>query len=137
MRVLRAAPAASAPTALDALGRHCAERLSARLARPERADGDWSIAPPRGCRCELCRRLAAFLADPRQRRLEWPLAQQKRRHVHQRLDLHELPVLHRTRRSGRPFTLLLDKTETLFEREADERRRWRADLEWLAARAGS
>jgi hypothetical protein len=135
MRVLRAAPAASAPAALDVLGRHCGDRLAALLAQPERADGDWSIAPPRGCRCDLCQRLAAFLADPQQRRLEWPLAQQKRRHIHGTLDAHELPVLHRTRRSGSPFTLLLEKTQALFQREADERRRWRADLDWLAARA--
>ena len=52
--------------------------------------------------------------------------------MHSRLDAHELPVRHKTRRAGRPTSLVLEKTEALFEREAAERRRWRADLEWLA-----
>jgi hypothetical protein len=90
---------------------------------------------PRRCRCDLCGRLDAFLADPQQRRLEWPLANERRRHVHAELDMHEIPVRHQTRRSGRPYTLVLDKTEALFEREAAERRRWQADLEWLTARS--
>jgi len=47
--------------------------------------------------------------------------------------MHEIPVRHQTQRSGRPYTLVLDKTEALFEREAAERRRWQADLEWLTA----
>jgi hypothetical protein len=34
---------------------------------------------------------------------------------------------------GSPYTLVLDTTEALFERAAAERRRWRADLEWLTA----
>jgi hypothetical protein len=32
---------------------------------------------------------------------------------------------------GRPFTLVLTKTEELFRREAEERRDWRADLRRL------
>jgi hypothetical protein len=37
---------------------------------------------PEGCRCELCATLGAFLADPGETRLEWPLAKDKRMHVH-------------------------------------------------------
>ena len=69
--------------------------------------------------------------------LEWPLAQQLRRHVHDRIDAHELPVRHETRRSGRPFTLVLEKTRALFEREAAARRSWQADRDWLAKLAGA
>jgi hypothetical protein len=54
-------------------------------------------------------------------------------HVHQRLDAHELPVRHETRRSGSPYALVLTKTEDLFAREAAERRSLQADLEWLAS----
>jgi hypothetical protein len=39
-------------------------RLSARLARPQRAADDWSIELPAGCTCPLCAELGAFLADP-------------------------------------------------------------------------
>ena len=54
--------------------------------------------------------------------------------MHRRLDDHELPVRHETRRSGSPFTLVLTKTEGLFKREATERRSWQPDLAWLAGR---
>ena len=87
-----------------------------------------AVALPDGCRCELCSRLGAFLADPVRQRLEWPLAQQSRGHIHQRIDASELPVRHETRRSGRPYTLILSKTKELFEREARERRSWQSDL---------
>jgi len=144
MGVLRAAaagPKARAVPALQDLARHCTRLLSARLERPAREEDDWSIALPGGCPCPLCGRLGAFLAAAKQQRLEWPLAKEARRHVHGRLDAHELPVRHKTRRAGRPYVLVLEKTEALFEREAAERRRWHADLEWLArppgGRAGS
>jgi hypothetical protein len=91
------------------------------------------MALPIDCRCGLCARLREFLADSRQRRLEWPLAKDRRRHVHQVLDAHEMPVRHRTRRSGSPFTLVLEKMDALFVRAAAERRRWRADLDWLTS----
>jgi hypothetical protein len=51
------------------------------------------------------------------------------------IDAHDLPVTHVTRRSGRPFTLVLTKAEALFEREARERNLWRRDLHWLAETA--
>jgi hypothetical protein len=43
----------------------------------------------------------------------------------------ELPVTHQTRRSGRPYTLVLTKTDALFERERQARRRDEDDLAWL------
>jgi hypothetical protein len=117
---------------IDIIARHCAARLEARLARPARAAGDWSIELPEGCRCELCETLGAFLGDPARRTFEWPLAEQRRRHVHGRIDQGELPVHHQTRRSGRPFTLVLSKTDALFAREREARQRDQTDLAWLA-----
>jgi hypothetical protein len=43
--------------------------------------------------------------------------QYRRAHVHSRIDAAELPVDHRTRRVGRPYTLMLSKSATLFDRE--------------------
>jgi hypothetical protein len=37
-----------------------------------------------------------------------------------------------TRRQGRPYTLVLNKTEALFAREQEARARDETDLEWLA-----
>ncbi len=64
----------------------------------------------------LCAKLAAVLADPNRSRLEWPLAKVRRQHVHRRLDDHELPVRHETRRTGSPYSLVLIKKPELFER---------------------
>jgi hypothetical protein len=116
---------------VDQVRRHCARRLAARLARPERAADDWSIADPGGCDCDLCATLGDFLADPARPRFEWPIKQESRRHVHSRIDRDELPVDHPTIRKGRPYTLVLAKTTALFEREAQARRRDEADLAWL------
>jgi hypothetical protein len=93
--------------------------------------------PPHRCKCGLCPTLARFLASPSQTQLEWRLAKDDRRHVHGMLDGHELPVRHETRRSGRPFTLVLTKTRALFEREEAQRRRWQAELAWAEAVAGT
>ncbi|MGP3921081.1 2OG-Fe(II) oxygenase [Nonomuraea sp. 10N515B] len=109
----------------------CAERIQTSLAQPQRAPGDWSIALPTGCACGLCEVLGSFLQHPERRAFDWPLAKDNRRHVHARLDDAELPVRHETRRQGRPYTLVLTKTEALFERERLTRARHEADLAWL------
>jgi hypothetical protein len=38
-----------------------------------------------------------------------------------------------TRRQGRPYTLVLNKTDALFTREQEARTRDETDLEWLVA----
>jgi hypothetical protein len=119
---------------LGELAADCAARLRARVARPERALGDWSIElPADGCTCELCDTLRVFLEDKNRRTFEWPLAKQRRQHVHSRIDAAELPVTHVTRRQGSPYTLVLNKTDALFAREQEARSRDETDLEWLAA----
>jgi hypothetical protein len=116
------------------LAADCSARLRARLTRPQRASGDWTIKLPAGrCTCDLCDTLRVFLEDPDRRTFEWPLAQQRRQHVHARIDAAELPVTHKTRRQGRPYTLALHKTDALFAREQEARARDEIDLEWLAA----
>jgi hypothetical protein len=116
---------------LERLHRHCVGELTAVLAAPPRAADDWSIEPPARCRCELCQKLAAFLADREQVRFEWPLSTEKRSHVHQQIDAYELPVVHSTRRKGRPYTLLLAKTKALFAKEEQRREAHERHLAWL------
>ena len=140
VEVLRAAERLPAPIrtrmGVEDVGRYCADRLEARLARPVRAAGDWSIQPPAGCSCVLCQTLATFLADSGTRVLEWPIKQDDRRHVHSVIDAAELPVRHQTRRKGRPYTLVLTKGDELFEREQQARQRDRNALA-LARRLAS
>jgi hypothetical protein len=121
---------------LGVVAADCAARLRARLALPQRAEGDWSIELSAGCTCELCASVRKFLAGP-DRVFEWPLAEQRRRHVHERIDRAELPVTHVTRRQGRPYTLVLTKTEALFTHDHDARAAATADLKWLEARWNS
>ncbi|MGZ5472488.1 MAG: 2OG-Fe(II) oxygenase [Thermoanaerobaculia bacterium] len=109
----------------------CTESLAARLSAPPREPGDWSIPAELGCRCERCSELHAFLTARERRVFEWPLAKEHRAHVHQTIERHELPLSHETRRTGRPYTLVLTKREALFERDAAQRKRWINDLEWL------
>ena len=96
-----------------------------------RASDDWAIAPPGRCSCELCGELSRFLMAKSRTTLEWPLAKDRRAHVHGILDEHDLPVTHTTRREGSPYTLVLTKTSALFEREAAERAAWKLGLDRL------
>jgi hypothetical protein len=136
VQVLRAArapaPAGRGAPGIDTIEDRCVRRLKARLAGPDRADDDWSIELPGGCGCELCTMLGEFLSDRARRSFEWPLAKEGRRHIHSRIDAAELPVRHQTRRTGRPYTLVLTKNEALFERDRQARRRGEADLAWLS-----
>jgi 2OG-Fe(II) oxygenase superfamily len=133
--VLRATPKQRwSAMGLDALAADCSVALEAGLARPPRAGADWSIKLPNGCGCELCAELRVFLEDPIPTSLEWPLAKDRRAHIHRRIDASELPVDHQTRRTGRPYTLLLRKTDALFQRERRQRRQDERHLAWLLTR---
>jgi hypothetical protein len=120
---------------LDAVARDCAERLGAIIARPPRDDDDWSIEWA-GCGCGLCDTLGTFLGSRSRRVFEWPLATDGRRHVHAGIDSAGLPVRHQTRRQGRPYTLVLTKTDELFTRGKNARHQAVTDLEWLRSAWG-
>jgi len=122
-----------AGSGFDTLARNALAQLESWLARPRRDPNDWSIEPPGGCACAVCVTLNDFLADSELRVLDWPLKEQSRRHVHERIDRHELPVRHVTHRVGRPYTLELRKMPALFERDKQERQAVEADLQWLLA----
>jgi hypothetical protein len=120
---------------LDAIARDCAQRLSAIIARPPREDDDWSIAWS-GCGCGVCDTLGTFLGSRSRRVLDWPLATDGRRHVHAQIESAGLPVRHQTRRQGRPYTLVLTKTDELFTRGKDARHQAVTDLAWLRSTWG-
>jgi hypothetical protein len=120
---------------LDVVARDCGQRLGAVIARPLRDEDDWSIEWT-GCGCDLCGTLGTFLGSRSQRIFEWPLATDGRRHVHTQIDAAALPVRHQTRRQGRPYTLVLTKTDELFTREKDARHKAVTDLAWLTSAWG-
>jgi 2OG-Fe(II) oxygenase superfamily len=115
------------------LAADCAARLRCQLDRPRREPSDWSVTlPAGGCTCDLCAALQEFLAAPDRRTLEWPLAKQRRQHVHTRIDAAEMPVTHVTKRQGSPYILVLRKTDDLFASEQKARGQAGSDVKWLA-----
>jgi hypothetical protein len=120
------------PAGLDTVARDCAERLGTIIARPPREEDDWSIEWT-GCGCGLCDTLGTFLGSRSRRILAWPLATDGRRHVHTQIDSAGLPVRHQTRRQGRPYTLVLTKTDELFTRATNARHKAVTDLAWLTS----
>jgi hypothetical protein len=135
-RSAAALPAAARRAAgLDLVARDCAGRLRVIIARPLRDADDWSIDWA-GCGCALCDALGTFLGSRSRRILEWPLAKDGRRHVHTQIDSAELPVRHQTRREGRPYTLVLTKTDELFTRQQETRDKAVTDLTWLRSAWG-
>lgn len=111
-----------------ALAEHASALLTAFLTRPARRDGDWSVAwtSPGGQDPD---RLATFLASATERTLDWPLAEPRRRVIHRLIEGAALPVSHVTRRTGRPYTLVLRKTDELFSAERVARLRAQQDLD--------
>jgi hypothetical protein len=87
-------------------------------------------------RVRRVRRAGDVSGFPVARTFEWPLATDGRRHVHTRIDSAGLPVRHQTRRKGRPYTLMLTKTDELFAREKDARHKAVTDLAWLTSAWG-
>lgn len=120
---------------LVAVAVDCRDRLTRLVDSPARAEDDWSIEWT-GCGCGECVRLETFLRSESARAHDWPLAKPGRQHVHRQIDDAGLPVRHTTRRQGRPFTLVLEKTEALFQQEQDTRRQAQRDLDWLGSTFG-
>lgn len=118
--------------AVVAVAQDCRDRLARLLDGPARAEGDWSIEWT-GCGCRECARLEAFLGSESERTHEWPLAKPGRQHVHRQIDDVGLPVQHTTRRQGRPYTLILEKTKALFQQEQDTRSQAKRDLDWVVS----
>jgi len=131
------APAAVRSLGLQPLYRHVVEMLEVVLAAKVRSSDDWSIEPPSGCKCELCKELSAFLRDRARIEYAWPLAKEGRQHLHGILDRHGLPVTHMTIRRGRPQTLVLTKGTALFARDKASRARQNALLDWLKKQRGA
>lgn len=49
--------------------------------------------------------------------LELPLASERRRHLHNQIDLKQLDLTHETRCSGRPYVLVCKKTTASYARQ--------------------
>lgn len=86
-----------------------------------RNDNDWSIKETLPCKCKDCRYLTNFLVNTKEQTHVWPLAKDRRQHIHEVIDGMGLPVTHVTLRQGSPQKLVLKKTIELFTRENSEK----------------
>ncbi|MEE4378466.1 MAG: 2OG-Fe(II) oxygenase [Candidatus Competibacteraceae bacterium] len=105
------------------LRRYVVDQLTDEFSKPVRKTDDWAITQTVSCTCADCKTLNAYLQASSERQKVWPLAQGRRAHIHRAIDGLGVPVTHQTRREGRPYQLVLSKTDDLFKREAVRRKR--------------
>ena len=92
------------------------EELESRVSCPPQEPTDWRRQSATGCGCADCAELSRFLTDPQTATLRLPLAESRRRHMHQIIDGKQLDTTHVTERRGRPYTLVCTKTKASYER---------------------
>jgi hypothetical protein len=90
--------------------------LETREAHPPQGPADWRRNSATGCDCADCKQLSRFLADPTAQTLRLPLPEQRRRHLHEKIERNQLDTTHVTERKGRPYTLVCTKTKASYER---------------------
>jgi 2OG-Fe(II) oxygenase superfamily len=105
-------------------------RLSEIISR-QRAANDWSIRTLPPCKCKDCKILKDFLSNSSAQSHVWPLAKDRRQHIHQIIDGSALPVTHVTHREGSPHKLVLKKTEELFSLDKLEKKAAKNAMEAL------
>lgn len=113
------------------------EELEGRAANPPEAPTDWRRGSKMSCDCEDCGHVRRFLDDPSKEILRFPVAKERRRHLHQVIDRNRLDLTHETERRGSPYTLVCTKTSASHERaveahrvDLDHLRQIRDLLEW-------
>jgi len=111
------------------LREHCLAQLRSATAEPVLAPADWRRDAELGCNCQDCQALSRFLADPAAPVARFPLAEQRRRHLHARIDHQRCDCTHVTERKGRPYTLVCQKTSASYERR---KRQYQWDRKLLA-----
>ncbi len=105
------------------------EELEVRKSQPPREPTDWRRESATGCNCADCKELSRFLEDSQAQTLRLPLAENRRRHLHNVIDKRKLDTTHTTERRGRPYTLVCSKTKASYERAL---KAYHVDLEHLA-----
>jgi len=127
---------AKVPIANSAISRWlatCRRELEDRTAEPPQKPTDYRRDDQLSCNCQDCRELSTFLADPEQRQGRFPLAKERRRHLHNIIDGNRCDSTHATERRGRPYTLVCTKTTASYDEACEIHRRDSENLSQLAA----
>jgi hypothetical protein len=93
----------------------CRAELEKRTASPPPPPLDFRREAKFSCTCGDCRELKKFLADPAASVHRFPVAKDRRQHLHQIIDGARCDLTHVTTRTGRPYTLVCTKTTASYE----------------------
>ena len=93
----------------------CRRELENRTAEAPQEPTDYRRADKLSCKCQDCRALSAFLADPNRREARFPMAKERRRHLHGIIDSNRCDCTHVTEHRGSPHTLVCTKTTASYE----------------------
>jgi len=93
----------------------CRRELESRTVEAPQEPADYRRDDKVSCKCRDCRELSAFLADPDRREARFPLAKERRRHLHNIIDRDRCDCTHTTERRGRPYTLVCTKTTASYQ----------------------
>jgi hypothetical protein len=99
---------------------HAAEFLLARSEQPPAPPTDWRQAVTLSCKCEDCRGLRKFAADPQAREARFRVRQDRRQHLHRQIERDGLDMTHVTERKGSPRTLVCTKTRRTHQRRCEQ-----------------
>ena len=110
----------------EILWQRSAEYLLKRSEHPPTKPQDWKQKVTLKCRCADCRALIAFAINPDKKVDRFPMRKDRRLHIHQQIDGHDLDMTHKTERTGSPYTLVCKKTRKHFNRR---KKQYRVDID--------
>lgn len=116
--------------ATSRLWEHCAKFLLRRSGHPPEFPKDWRQDVKLSCACADCRELQAFTFAPAEQTHHFRLRKDRRQHLHQMIEKHNLDMTHVTERKGSPQTLVCTKDRRSYQRRCDE---YRKDIAALTA----
>ncbi|MHB8898585.1 MAG: 2OG-Fe(II) oxygenase family protein [Thermoguttaceae bacterium] len=93
----------------------CRRELERRTAQAPQKPADYRRAAKLSCTCRDCRALSEFLADPDRREARFPMAKERRGHLHNIINGNGCDCTHVTQRRGNPHTLVCTKTTASYD----------------------
>ena len=103
--------------AINTLTKQIKNTLAEYVDKGLRGRNDWSIEEKVPCSCNDCKQLKSFLESSNAQMLRLPMATDRRKHLHQQINSLDIHVSHETHRTGSPYTLVLKKLPSIFEKE--------------------
>ncbi|MHC5537398.1 2OG-Fe(II) oxygenase [Singulisphaera rosea] len=100
--------------------------LEAAVAKAPMPPSNWKRPVDVTCSCEVCTPLKAFLADPKSEVVRIAAPEDRRQHLESEIRRHQCDVVSQLEKKGRPYSLVLTKTDGSFKRadvrfEADQK----------------